>query len=327
MLLMIDSLEKFRDRMQFMRSELKDEQKFREIYNFAFGWAKEKGGFRVGQGLNACWQKHFDFYLGSRHLPNSQSLQLVLKKNEIHNQMINLESNAKFMIFTWSNGIIDRVARHLSELIKDHLYPKPTSSNWDLSVTEYAELLHEFMTAVKQNYGEKVLIQASRLPLNYRLMFLYSHWIVFKFYTLTYIMQLEDFANHNAFDLLAKYGNTHLVFNDDIQGTASVAGTGIAELIALEMSKQTEAPLEESRKKIWLVDSKKECGHSPASGCVNDACLTPLARKLAAITLLPLFTLPCPSKNSESPQNCSLSVVECYRPKEYTTGHGNTLIG
>ncbi|KAK9266600.1 hypothetical protein L1049_027338 [Liquidambar formosana] len=39
----IDSLEKFRERIQFMRSELKDEQKFREIYNFAFGWAKEKG--------------------------------------------------------------------------------------------------------------------------------------------------------------------------------------------------------------------------------------------------------------------------------------------
>ncbi|KAJ6759393.1 MALIC ENZYME [Salix koriyanagi] len=52
----------------------------------------------------------------------------------------------------------------------------------------YYELLHEFMTAVKQNYGEKVLIQ------------------------------FEDFANHNAFELLAKYGTTHLVFNDDIQG-------------------------------------------------------------------------------------------------------------
>ncbi|CAI9114210.1 OLC1v1014874C1 [Oldenlandia corymbosa var. corymbosa] len=119
---------------------------------------------------------------------------------------------------------------------------------------EYAELLDEFMSAVKQSYGEKVLIQ------------------------------FEDFANHNAFDLLAKYGSTHLVFNDDIQGTASVvlagliaalklvggtlaehtflflgageAGTGIAELIALEMSKQTGAPVEETRRKIWMVDSK-----------------------------------------------------------------------
>ncbi|XP_045799403.1 NADP-dependent malic enzyme [Trifolium pratense] len=119
---------------------------------------------------------------------------------------------------------------------------------------EYAELLEEFMHAVKQNYGEKVLVQ------------------------------FEDFANHNAFELLDKYSSSHLVFNDDIQGTASVvlagllaslkliggtladhtflflgageAGTGIAELIALEISKQTKAPVEETRKKIWLVDSK-----------------------------------------------------------------------
>lgn len=119
---------------------------------------------------------------------------------------------------------------------------------------EYHELLQEFMTAVKQNYGEKVLVQ------------------------------FEDFANHNAFDLLAKYSKSHLVFNDDIQGTASVvlagllaslkvvggtladhtylflgageAGTGIAELIALEMSKHTDTPVDDCRKKIWLVDSK-----------------------------------------------------------------------
>ncbi|KAE8767789.1 NADP-dependent malic enzyme [Hordeum vulgare] len=119
---------------------------------------------------------------------------------------------------------------------------------------EYHELLQEFMTAVKQNYGEKVLVQ------------------------------FEDFANHNAFDLLAKYSKSHLVFNDDIQGTASVvlagllaalkviggglvdqtylflgageAGTGIAELIALEMSKHTDLPVDDCRKKIWLVDSK-----------------------------------------------------------------------
>ncbi|PWA94616.1 NADP-dependent malic enzyme [Artemisia annua] len=119
---------------------------------------------------------------------------------------------------------------------------------------EYYELLEEFMSAVKQNYGEKVLVQ------------------------------FEDFANHNAFELLSKYRTSHLVFNDDIQGTASVvlaglvaslkllggsladhtfmflgageAGTGIAELIALEISTKTNIPIEETRKKIYLVDSK-----------------------------------------------------------------------
>ncbi|KAK1429580.1 hypothetical protein QVD17_11794 [Tagetes erecta] len=119
---------------------------------------------------------------------------------------------------------------------------------------EYDELLEEFMKAVKINYGEKILIQ------------------------------FEDFANHNAFSLLNRYRTTHLVFNDDIQGTASVvlsgllsalkllggalsdhtflflgageAGTGIAELIALQISKKTDISVEEARKKIWLVDSK-----------------------------------------------------------------------
>ncbi|CAL5360505.1 unnamed protein product [Camellia sinensis] len=111
------------------------------------------------------------------------------------------------------------VGTNNEKLLKDEFY-----------IGEYADLLHEFMAAIKQNYGEKVLVQ------------------------------FEDFANHNAFELLEKYGSTHLVFNDDIQvyghiaalkllgGTlaehtflffgAGEAGTGITELIALEMSKQ-----------------------------------------------------------------------------------------
>ncbi|KAL5573618.1 hypothetical protein UlMin_023215, partial [Ulmus minor] len=107
-----------------------------------------------------------------------------------------------------------------------------------------------------------------------------------------FMSAFEDFANHNAFDLLARYGTTHLMFNDDIQvyidlfyvsfpGTSSMVlaglvasmklvggtlsdhiflflgageiGTGIANLIALEI---TNTLVEEACKSIWLVDSK-----------------------------------------------------------------------
>jgi malate dehydrogenase (oxaloacetate-decarboxylating)(NADP+) len=94
-------------------------------------------------------------------------------------------------------------------------------------------------------------------------------------------IQFEDFANFHAVPLLARYRDRVCCFNDDIQGTASVAvagvlaalrilkqkmsqqtflflgagsaGTGIAELLSQTMV-QEGMPLEEARKHCWLVD-------------------------------------------------------------------------
>ncbi len=142
------------------------------------------------------------------------------------------------------------VGTNNEELLQEPLYLGLRQNR--LRGQEYADFVEEFVTAVEERFPGVVL-------------------------------QFEDFATRNAFDLLERYRNRLCAFNDDMQGTAAVvlaallsaqsltghsleeetlvflgageAAVGIANLIVVAQVRDglDEA---EARSRIWFVDSK-----------------------------------------------------------------------
>ena len=76
--------------------------------------------------------------------------------------------------------------------------------------SEYLELIDEFIQAVKECFPDTLL-------------------------------QWEDFKKVNAFELLAKYQDEILSFNDDIQGTAAVTTAGLVAACRVIVDKSISA--------------------------------------------------------------------------------------
>jgi malic enzyme len=146
--------------------------------------------------------------------------------------------------------IVIDVGTDNEELLKDPLYIG--SRHKRLNDEKYYQLMDKFLMSVKEKWPDA-------------------------------FVQFEDFSNNHCFDLLSKYREKLLCFNDDIQGTGAViaagfinavkciqvnlheirlvffgagsAGIGVADSIVRVMQEKGMS-IEEGRKRFWFVDSK-----------------------------------------------------------------------
>uniref|UniRef100_A0A914MEM6 Malic enzyme n=1 Tax=Meloidogyne incognita TaxID=6306 RepID=A0A914MEM6_MELIC len=109
----------------------------------------------------------------------------------------------------WCLPVLIDVGTDNQELLDDPFYIGLRRNR--VTGPEYDTLLDNFMKACRKKYGQNVLIQ------------------------------FEDFGNKNAYRLLERYRDDYCMFNDDIQGTASVVVAGLLACTRVTKKKMSES--------------------------------------------------------------------------------------
>ncbi|KAF7639280.1 Malic enzyme [Meloidogyne graminicola] len=210
----------------------------------------------------------------------------------------------------WCLPVLIDVGTDNQELLDDPFYIGLRRNR--VTGPEYDTLLDNFMKACRKKYGQNVLIQ------------------------------FEDFGNKNAYRLLERYRDDYCMFNDDIQGTASVvvagllactrvtqrkmsetsyvflgaggAALGIAEMVVLQMEKEGLSK-EDACSKIYLMDVDGEGSLRKQDSSDNDLWVTSLNLNVLITTSRKnIEERHVPFAKNMAPTRSLLEVIKSVRP-------------